>query len=401
MNYLITANLVFSLFFVLYMVALKRLTFFHLNRVYLLFSLLFSVCAPLLSFQWGAQVEELPVVVLPEIVLNIGANPAMEPVWEITAWIYWIGVLAGAALVAHALRLIQRLQRKASAVKDYFVSQGYHAFSFFHRIQIGNKVEEEVRDMILAHEQEHRRQWHSLDVMLFALARVLSWFNPLVHLAAREVQLNHEFLADQATVNRFGTDYQYTLLNQALDTRLFPLTNSFFSKSQIKHRILMMNKHKSKKWSLAVYALIIPAIVGGLWLSSCSEQVGLPDSQQKETQMSELMKPSDKEKVRSAKEVDKLPEFPGGQDGLLAYFKEGFVYPKTLKEANVEGRVVLSFVVNTDGTLSDIEAVESDHELLDEPAVKFVEGMPEWTPGEKDGKPVKVQMKLPVMYTMN
>lgn len=399
MNYLITANLVFSVFFVLYMVALKRLTFFHLNRFYLLFSLVFSACVPLFPNVFVAQSNVLPVVVLPEMVVNATTSPELQPVWQVTTWVYWLGVAVGVLLLFKALHLIQHLQRNAKAVKNYFVSQGHHAFSFFNRIQIGDRIGGDVRDMILAHEWEHRRQWHSLDVVLFSMARILAWFNPLVHLAAKEMQLNHEFLADRVTVRRFGTDYQYTLLNQALDTQLFPLTNSFFSKSMIKNRITMMNKNHSRKWSVAMYALIIPAVVGSLWMSSCSEQAGIPDSQQKMTQLQDAIKPSDK--VNNAKEVDKLPEFPGGKEGMLNYFKEGFEYPESLKADGIEGRVTLAFVVNEDGTLSDFEAVKTDHELLAAPAIEFVKGMPDWIPGEKDGEQVKVQMMLPVQYTMN
>src|SRR5690606_35976175 len=124
--------------------------------------------------------------------------------------------------------------------------------------QIGNKTAPEMHDMVLRHERVHKKQWHSLDVLLFAFARIFSWFNPFVHLAAREIRLNHEFIADECSHRDFGTDYQYAILNQVMETRIFPLTNSFFSKSLIKNRIIMMNKKRSKLSSMAAYTLAIP-----------------------------------------------------------------------------------------------------------------------------------------------
>ncbi len=404
MTYLITANLVFTAFFLWYLLVLKRLTFFSLNRGYLLFSLFFSLLVPLLvvDLQWFGA-DAIPVVTLPEIVLRPDSVPVLRPVVVTAGWVYALGATLFAFIVLRSLWKIQQLTRSAEEMKDhtseYFVNDGYHAFSFFHRIQIGRDVNEEIRDMVLEHELVHRRQWHSLDVLCFAFARIVCWFNPFMHMAAREVQLNHEFLADRETVARFGTDYQHSLLNQALQTQLFPLTNSFFSKSIIKKRIIMMNQKSTKRWSLAAYALVIPLIAGSLWLNSCSEQAGLPDGQQKAMNLSDAM--TSQKTDYKADEVDEIPSFVGGQEALLEYFRADFKYPEVLKENNIEGRVVISFNVETDGSLTDVKASESDDKLLEAPAVEFVKKMPKWNPGQKDGKAVKVAMKLPLQYTMN
>ena len=81
-----------------------------------------------------------------------------------------------------------------------------------------------------------------------------------------------------------------------------------------------------------------------------------------------------------AKEVDAIPEFPGGQEAMIAYFKDNFKYPEDLKADKVEGRVMISFAVNEDGTLHQVEAANSDDQRLEAAAVAFVQGMPNWIP---------------------
>jgi len=406
MNHLLIANLSFTAFFTVYMVVLRRFTFFGLNRFYLLFALVFSALSPFLPLDFWEEAGSgfLPVVDLPLLTVD-GDHASVAPLGQAVAMAYWAGVAVAIAALLYTsyplLRMMSRSRHRAHPRTHYYVAEGRHAFSFFHRIHIGEEVDHDMLEMILAHESVHRQQRHSLDVLLFAIARVLAWFNPFVYLAVREVRLNHEFLADRAVFGRMGTDYQAGLLNHAMNTRCFPLTNSFFSKNDLKNRIRMMNKKHSGKWSLAAYALIIPAIAGCLWLSACSDQAGIPDQNQKDMSQQEIMTAAGDGIVKKAAEVDKSPEFPGGEDGLLAYFKEGFEYPAKLKEAGVEGRCTLSFVVNEDGSISNVEAVKSDNKMLEEPAISFVENMPDWTPGEFQGKKVKVMMYLPVMYTMN
>lgn len=405
MSYIILSNITFSIFFVLYMAFFRRLTFFHWNRAYLIFAVVFSAIAPFIRVpQLAAASGDLPLVELPAIVVNGSQQPSLSPIISIASWIYWFGVLVGLIMLAKGVISLVRLKHKsrleASANGNYLEGEGNHAFSFFGTIQIGERIDQEVRDMIVTHEKIHVNQWHSVDVIIYSVARVFAWFNPFIHLAAAEVKLNHEYLADQATQNAFGRDYQHSLLNQALDTKVFQLTNSFYSKSIIKNRILMMNNSKSRARSLAIYALTVPAVAATIWLSACSQQTGLPDSEQKEIGLENAMKPASDE-VFDVQSADVAPEFPGGKEQMMAHFGENFKYPEALKEEGVEGKVFISFIVNEDGTLSNFEHVKADDERLIEPAKEFLMAMPAWTPGMKDGKNVKFKMVLPVQYALN
>ncbi|MCJ8164464.1 energy transducer TonB [Pontibacter sp. E15-1] len=99
--------------------------------------------------------------------------------------------------------------------------------------------------------------------------------------------------------------------------------------------------------------------------------------------------------------VEQIPVFKGGENAMLAFLGSNINYPKAAKKAGVEGITVLSFVINTDGSVSDIQTVKSLSPETDQEAarvVKLTSG--NWTPGRQDGKPVPVRYTLPVRYTI-
>ena len=99
-------------------------------------------------------------------------------------------------------------------------------------------------------------------------------------------------------------------------------------------------------------------------------------------------------------EVDEMPSFPGGLDGLMTFLAQNMVYPVTAQENGVQGRVTVSFVVETDGSITDVEVARSVDPFLDREAMRIVKAMPKWTPGKKDGKPVRVKYTVPVVFRL-
>lgn len=97
---------------------------------------------------------------------------------------------------------------------------------------------------------------------------------------------------------------------------------------------------------------------------------------------------------------EQLPEFPGGQKALLEYLCEHTIYPKEEEKARNEGRVLVSFIVNRDGSLSDIEITRSVSKGLDEEALRVVRSMPAWIPGNNGGQPVPVRYTLPINFRL-
>lgn len=97
-------------------------------------------------------------------------------------------------------------------------------------------------------------------------------------------------------------------------------------------------------------------------------------------------------------EVDEMPSFPGGLNGLMTFLSQNMVYPVTAQENGVQGRVIVSFVVETDGSITDVKVARSVDPSLDREAMRVVKAMPKWTPGKKDGKPVRVKYTVPIVF---
>ena len=98
--------------------------------------------------------------------------------------------------------------------------------------------------------------------------------------------------------------------------------------------------------------------------------------------------------------VDEMPIFPGGDAAMMTYLQENIKYPADAVEAKASGRVVTRFVVNEDGSLSNVEIVRGIHQSLDAEALRVVEAMPKWTPGKVSGKAVKVKFTLPISFSL-
>ena len=98
--------------------------------------------------------------------------------------------------------------------------------------------------------------------------------------------------------------------------------------------------------------------------------------------------------------VEQMPSFPGGSKKLVEYLSEKTRYPKDLEETCIQGRVILTFVVEKDGSISDVKVVRSLDPLLDKEAVRVVSSMPKWIPGKQNGVAVRVKYTIPVTFRL-
>ena len=99
--------------------------------------------------------------------------------------------------------------------------------------------------------------------------------------------------------------------------------------------------------------------------------------------------------------VEVMPQYPGGQIAMLKYIMENIKYPEQAMKEGIQGRVTVSFIVEKDGSISNVKPVLSVHPLLNKEAVRVVESMPKWSPGKQNGKPVRVRFNVPVMFKLN
>ena len=98
--------------------------------------------------------------------------------------------------------------------------------------------------------------------------------------------------------------------------------------------------------------------------------------------------------------VEQMPEFPGGMEALFKYMAENMKYPEDAKKQQVEGRVLVQFIVETDGSVSNTEVLMRVFPSLDAEAVRVISGMPKWIPGKQNGKVVRVKYTIPVSFRL-
>ena len=112
---------------------------------------------------------------------------------------------------------------------------------------------------------------------------------------------------------------------------------------------------------------------------------------------------SDPKKVFTGKVydlVDEMPSFPGGLEELYKWIDNNVQYPAVARENGIEGRVILKFIVEKDGSLSDSTVIHSVHPMVDREALRLVGQMPKWNPGKRAGVPVRVRYCLPIKFKL-
>ena len=101
-------------------------------------------------------------------------------------------------------------------------------------------------------------------------------------------------------------------------------------------------------------------------------------------------------------QVDQMPEYPGGQAAMIQYIQKNLMYPQKEKEAGIQGMVLVSFIVEKDGSMSKLTVVRGvpNGEGCDNEALRLFKTMPKWTPGKKDGQLARVQYNFPIKFTL-
>ena len=99
--------------------------------------------------------------------------------------------------------------------------------------------------------------------------------------------------------------------------------------------------------------------------------------------------------------VEEDATFPGGTAELMKYLQKNIKYPSICQEQGIQGRVIVQFVVEKDGSITDVQVIKAINPYLDKEAVRVVSTMPKWSPGKQRGKPVRVRFTLPVTFRLN
>ncbi len=423
-HYLLLVNIYLPLFYGFYILLLRKETFFQLNRIYLVAAALLSFFIPLIQSDWVKN-----LFITQRVQYTIYSSPVMfyhfKPIQhtqitlgQVGAAIYLAGILFLAARFTWQLLVLN---------KEISSPQASAPFSFFKKIKLGDNIINQ--QAIAAHEQAHAGQWHSVDILMMELVMIINWFNPVVYLYRLAIKHIHEFIADRQAVN-CGTDkadYALLLLSQTFDTPAHQLVNPFFNHSLLKQRIMMLQKTRSHRVALIKYGFSAPLFILMLILSSAtvtkSRTVRLFDtkagqvfsipatpisahsdmtpsvvSYKQKLAMADTV-PSKDSKVFTV--VERFPEFPGGMKAFMEYLAKNIKYPAEARKNKAQGKVVVSFVVEEDGTLTGINIARGVEKDIDEEAMRVIEQSPKWRAGVQNGQPVRVAYSVPITFALD
>ncbi len=265
--YLVKCSGVLFLFWATYHLFLKQETLFKENRWFLISGIVISFLFPLYKIKNIVVIDVVPTLdtyaATGTSFLNAEGNAISFN--EMVLLTYLAGSLFFTLRFFVRLYQIARLTKdsetwKENDLRHFRTNKRIAPFSFFKSLFYNPKQfqEEELR-LILSHEKVHAKQWHSVDVMLGELLKIVLWFNPLVWFYHKSIKQNLEFLADANAVSYCNRkSYQYLMVSQATGQQL-KLTNSFYN-SLIKKRIVMLNKEQSKKMNAFKSLFILPLL---------------------------------------------------------------------------------------------------------------------------------------------
>ncbi|MGN0217959.1 MAG: TonB family protein [Bacteroidaceae bacterium] len=470
--YTIKSAFVLGILYVPYTLLLRKEDFFRFNRLTLLGILALSVGLPLCNIP-ALSADNQPVVHAAQLqMIEIGI-PIMQmadetdgpshtssPTWfQVASLIFLLGMMT-----VLCLRLIQ-MGKMGSEIRKgslwHSVEDGVdihcHAgavapYSWLHHIVISLEDYEKNGHEIILHEKGHIHNLHSFDILLLTLVEMLQWWNPLVYMLGMSLRDVHEYEADDYVLHQ-GVSlryYQNLLIRKAVGASSYTFANNF-NHSLTKKRITMMCKKKSNPWmrSKALYAVPMVAIALSAFATPAfvnpiekdMESGGTSSLTEGKVTNNFPIGQTDQQKKKGTAKMkgdkvldtcDKLPEFEGGQEQLMKLLQANVRYPETAQSMGVQGRIVVEFIVEKDGSVSDVKVCKKDitpslesatvityadeedkpkpteEELrkatkaLEEETIRVARlTSGKWTPGEQDGQKVRVKFSLPLTFRLN
>lgn len=456
--YSIAVSIVMLALWLIYRMLLAQENQPAFNRCVLLLIYAASFAAPLLpSIKTAipaAKTVEVTEVMIGEITAVL-AEPVVDTdtlpagtIAAIIALIYLGGVAIG---IVHALigwlKVAQLVARNRYIEIDntkVVITDGVEfpsPFSWMGYVVISQKDYDSTGGrFILTHEMRHISLHHPVDVFIAQLTVIFCWFSPAPYLMRSELRDVHEYQADMAVLQS-GADareYQLLLIKKAVGKKFPALANSL-NHSKLKKRLTMMsNKNNLSRGAKARALALVPVLGLTLLALNCAPVVNalskladaeslasltgfktdgkitdFPDENQimvtEENEISanptadpapvgngNATPVSDNPEVYRS--VDKMPQFPGGEKALLEYVATNLKYPDAELKEDKQGRVVVSFVVEADGKVGEVKILRGLSEGFNAEAIRVVKSLPDFIPGQNNGKNVAVWYNLPIVF---
>jgi TonB family protein len=405
-NYLIELSVTHAVLMFGYWLFLRKERQYAKMRFFLIGSTLLALVIPLLKLPklFFDSADPETTVVIPLNAMAVG-RVTDSSTWnfDFLIWIYVaISVFFFLKFSGSVLYLIY-LERKSTYEKfnDLYIRRVQNisgSFSFFQWIFLSDKIDKNQHDydVMLKHEKAHATLGHSYDLVFLELFKVCFWWLPTTWFIIKEIRKLHEYQADAYALKSYNVDqYSSILISSTLKTNGLSLASSFHDGLIFKRLTAMKLQTKNvSPWKLGalVFLCVILFVV-----FACSEE----PSQQSKDSSGETSSVESKAQGEVFTIVEALPQYPGGMDALYAYIAKEIKYPKQARRLGVEGRVDVEFVVEKDGTLSDVKAIDGIGAGCDGEAVRVVQNAGTFTPGTQRGKTVRVRMVLPIIFKLN
>jgi TonB family protein len=414
---MIKAAIYLAGFYLVYRVFLSRDTLYGRNRTFILLSAISAMILPLITIRTNNSLE-VPVFgkVLSEIFIS--GNAANKSSWvagnTVLPGYKWLIIIYVSGLIFFGLKLfidflelayLIGTQEKGKSHIIEFHGLNTAGFSAFGHIFVSSRLTSEEAGEIIKHEQNHLNHHHSADIILIELVMLFQWFNPVIYFFSRSLRAVHEYQADEECIN-LGisvNNYQKLLMNQIFKSKIFTITNSFSNPSLVKKRMIMMTKQRSGSLANIKLLLVLPVIASVMFfISSCSQGNNPPDKGIEAAPPPPPPPPlADNSADTVFTMVDEFPLFPGGEAALLNFISENVQYPERAKGNGTQGKVIVRFAVEKDGSIDKISVLKGVDPELDKEAVRVVSTLPSFEkPGIKDGKAVPVWYMVPINYTL-
>ena len=342
--------------------------------------------------------------------------------------------------------------------KIVVLEKGSTPFSFLNTIFLTkDQIADPSVDSIIGHEKKHIHQFHSMDIILIEFIKIMHWFNPFAWIFKMEIEAQHEFSADSGLMSDGINinDYKSVLVTYSMGTSGSTITNNF--NSLLKRRLEMLSIQRSRIlgkvklfFTLPLMALLVMLIS---FVNGCNSSVSTAE-QKDEKENYKLAVVNAVKKYNDAKAnfklevanavkkykdnlpnptavqknkdissvspsglirdknngihntenvftyVNNMPVYPGGDEALYDFISKNIVYPDVAKRAAVEGKIYVQFVVDKDGSITDVSIQKGIGAGCDEEAVRVVKLMPKWIPGKNNDEVVKTRISIPIVFAL-
>jgi TonB family protein len=401
-NYLIEISAVHLALTLAYWFFLRKERQYTTMRYYLIGSAVVALIIPLFKlptlFNTETSVNVMPAEVTAFTPVSMGPTNDAS-IWTVDLLVY---VYLATSLfflyrfIINILRLAY-LRRKSNSEKlgSLHIHRAKNiiaSFSFFNWIFLSEDIDkdDQTYQVMLEHEKAHASLGHTYDVIFLQLFKAFFWWLPSAWFVNKEIKKIHEYQADAYVLRSYSVEqYSAVLISSTLEFNGLGLVSSFNDGLILKRLIAM--KQETKKVSLWKLAGLSALCAGLFIVFACSEEQK-PDV-------------TDSETAKLNKDifviVEQLPEAEGGMSTFNNYIRNEMDYPSEAFRNRVEGRVDVQFVVEKNGSLSDVKVVKGIGAGCDEEALKAIRNAPSFKPGSQSGRPVRVRMMASIIFKID